>query len=55
MADQLRTTRQDRLRRAASELLRMLDHVTGPDEPETRELLRDVAASVDVRRDTWPD
>jgi hypothetical protein len=33
----------------------MLDHMTGPDEPATRELLRDLAASLDLRRDTWPE
>ena len=55
MAGQLRATRQDRLRRAAAELVRMLDHMTGPDEPATRELLRDLAASLDLRRDTWPE
>lgn len=55
LAGQLRATRQDRLRRAAAELARMLDHMTGPDEPATRELLRDLAASLDLRRDTWPE
>ena len=55
LAGQLRATRQDRLRRAAAELARMLDHMTGQDEPATRELLRDLAASLDLRRDTWPE
>jgi hypothetical protein len=48
MADQLRSNRQGLLRRAARDLLRALDGVAGPDEPETRETLRDVAAA---RRD----
>ena len=43
MAQQLRAKRQDRLRRAAGELLRMRGHVTGPDEPATRELLRAIS------------
>ena len=39
MAQQLRANRQDRLRRAASELLRMLRQVKGSsDTPETRVL-----------------
>jgi hypothetical protein len=50
----LRSNRQNFLRQAARQLLRDLDLVTGPDEPETRELLRDVAAAVDLRRDGWP-
>jgi hypothetical protein len=54
IADQLRSNRQGLLRRAARDLLRMLDQVAGPDEPETRETLRDVAAAVDLRRDSWP-
>jgi len=32
----------------------VLDQMPGPDEPETRESLRDVAAAVDLRRDNWP-
>ena len=48
MADQLRSNRQGLLRRAA------LDGVTGPDELETRETLRDVAATIEARRDDWP-
>ena len=54
MADQLRSQRQGLLRRAARDLLRALEHVAGPDEPVTRETLRDVAAAVDLRRDGWP-
>jgi hypothetical protein len=44
MADQLGSDRQGLPRQAARGLLRALDGVTGPDEPETREILRDVAA-----------
>jgi hypothetical protein len=54
MADQLGPNRQGLLRQAARDLLRALDGVTGPDEQETRETLRDVAAVVDLRRDGWP-
>jgi hypothetical protein len=54
MPDQLRSQRQSLLRRAARDLLRELDRVAGPDEQETRETLRDVAAVVDLRRDGWP-
>jgi hypothetical protein len=54
MADQLRSDRQGLLRRAARDLLRALDGVTGPDEPETRETLRDVAAAIEARRGDWP-
>ena len=54
MPDQLRSQRQSLLRRAAQDLLRELDRVAGPDEQETRETLRDVAAAVDLRRDGWP-
>jgi hypothetical protein len=54
MPDQLRSRRQSLLRRAARDLLRELDRVAGPDEPETRETLRDVAAAVDLRRNGWP-
>jgi hypothetical protein len=52
--DQLRPNRQGLLRRAAGDLLRALDGVTGPDEPETRETLREVAAAVEARREDWP-
>ena len=54
MADQLRSNRQDFLRRAARDLLRALEHVAGPDEPETRLALRDVTIVIDLRRDGWP-
>jgi hypothetical protein len=40
MAEQLRSDGQGLLRRVARDLLRMLDGVTAPDEPETRETLR---------------
>jgi hypothetical protein len=36
MPDRLRSQRQSLLRRAARDLLRELDRVAGPDEPETR-------------------
>ena len=54
MPDQLRSNRQGLLRRAAGDLLRELDRVAGPDEQETRETLRDVAAAIDARRHDWP-
>ena len=54
MRDKLRSNRQGLLRRAARDLLRALDRVTGPDEPETREILRDVAAAIEARREDWP-
>lgn len=54
MPDQLRSQRLSLLQRAARDLLRELDRVAGPDEQETRETLRDVAAAVDLRRDGWP-
>jgi hypothetical protein len=54
MADQLGPNRQGLLRQAARDLLRALDQVAGPDEPETRETLRGVAAAIDLRRDNWP-
>lgn len=53
-ADQLHSDGQGLLRRAARDLLRELDHVAGPDEPETRETLRDVAAAIEARRHDWP-
>ena len=46
--------RQDVLRGAARELLRMLEWVDRPDERETRKALRDVAAAIEVRREDWP-
>ena len=55
MAEQLRANRQDRFRRAAGELLRMLRQVKGSsDTPETRVLLGDVAAELEERRQDWP-
>lgn len=38
------------LRRAGRDLLQALGSVTGPDEPETRRVLRDVAAAIGARR-----
>jgi hypothetical protein len=55
IADQLRSHSQAFLRRPARDLLRELDRVAGPDDPETRELLRDVFAAIDLRRDEWPE
>jgi hypothetical protein len=52
--DVRQSNRQATLRRAAAALLHALDHVPGPDEPETRETLRDIAAAIDLRRDSWP-
>jgi len=43
MAQQLRANRQDRLRWAVGELLRLLGQEADPNEPATRELLRDMA------------
>ena len=40
---------QGHLRQAARDLLRALDGVTGPDKPETRGTLRDVAAAIEAR------
>jgi hypothetical protein len=54
MAEQLRSNGQGLLRQAARDLLRALDRVAGPDEPETRETLRDVAAAIEARRGDWP-
>jgi hypothetical protein len=51
MAGQLGPNRQGLLRRAARDLLRELDRVTGPDEPETHEILRDVAAAIEARQE----
>jgi hypothetical protein len=53
-ADQLRSQRQDAVRRAAHDLLRELDHTAGPDEPETRLPLRYVAVAIEARREDWP-
>ena len=52
--DVRQSNRQATLRRAAAELLRALDHMSGPDDPETRVALCDVAAAIDLRRDDWP-
>jgi hypothetical protein len=49
MAEQLRSDGQGVLPRAARGLLRVLDGVAGPDEPETRETLRDLIVAVEVR------
>jgi hypothetical protein len=38
------------LRRASRDLLHALDTVSGPDEPETRQMLCDVAAAIEARR-----
>jgi hypothetical protein len=46
--------RQATLRRAVAELLRALDHMSGPDDPETQLPPRDVAATIRLRRDSWP-
>jgi hypothetical protein len=46
--------RQVAVRRAAAVLLGALDHVSGPDDPETQLALRDVSAAIDLRRDGWP-
>ena len=41
------------LRRPAGELLRLLGLVEGPDEPKTRELLRDIVAAIEERQEDW--
>jgi len=38
------------LRRAGEDLLQALGSVSGPDDPETRQMLRDVAAAIEARR-----
>ena len=48
-ADQLHSNGQGLLRRTARDLLRELDPVAGPDEPETRETLCDLIAAVEAR------
>jgi hypothetical protein len=53
-ADKLRSNRQGLLRRTAVDLLRMLDQVGGPDEPETGLALRDLEAAIEARRGDWP-
>ena len=50
----LASQRQLFLRRPAEELLRLLGQETGTDEPQTRELLRDIAAAIEERREDWP-
>ena len=32
----------------------MLGHMTGPDEPATRELPRDLRAGIKARQEDWP-
>ena len=54
MPDKLGSNRQGLLRRAARDLLRELDRMAGPDEPETQLALRDVAAAGEARREDWP-
>jgi hypothetical protein len=41
---------QGLLRRAGTDLLQALGSVSGPDEPETRQMLRDVAAAIQARQ-----
>lgn len=48
-AGQLRSDGQGVLRRAARDLLRVLDGVAAPDEPETRGTLGDLIAAVEAR------
>jgi len=38
---------------ATRDLLRDLDHLTGPDDRETRLALGDLAAGIEVRRHEW--
>ena len=54
--EQLRSDGQGllRQRRAVRDLLRELDRVTGPDEPETREILRVVVAATEARWENCP-
>ena len=52
--ERLRSDGQGLLRRAATDLLRVLDGVAGPDEPETRETLRDLIAAVEERMKYQP-
>ena len=54
MAEQLQRTARTASRRAAGELLRMLGHVTGPDEPATCQLLLDLRAGIEERQEHWP-
>ena len=46
------SNRQVAVRRAAAELLRVLNHVSGPDDPDTQLALRDVVTAVRRRRDS---
>jgi hypothetical protein len=48
-AEKLRSDSQHLLRRAARDLLRLLDGVAAPDEPETRETLHVLVAAVEAR------
>ena len=50
----IHANRQVAVRRAAAALLRALDHMSGPDDPETQLPPRDVAATIRLRRDSWP-
>ena len=50
VAGQPSSSSQGLLRRAGRDLLRALGTVTGPDEPETRQILRDVAAAIQSRQ-----
>jgi hypothetical protein len=52
MTDQLRPQRHS-LKRTARDLLRGLDHVPGPDDPETRLTLCHLTAAIEVRRNEW--
>jgi hypothetical protein len=53
-ADMLRANSQGWLRHAARDLLRALDGARGPDGPDVRVLLGDVAAAIEERREGWP-
>jgi hypothetical protein len=54
MAEQLRSDGQGLLRQAAGDLLRVLDGMVAPDEPKTRETLRDLIAAVEARMKDRP-
>jgi hypothetical protein len=45
------SNRQAAVRRAAAALLRVLNHVSGPDDPDTQLALGDVATAIDRRQD----
>ena len=51
----LGSQRQWLLRRSACELLRLLGLVAGPNEPQTRGVLRTIGAATEERRGDWPD